>query len=107
MFTVSPNAAYSTRLPAPTAPTTTGPVSTPTRTPNPSRPNARSTSPAYRVDLLDDPERGAHGALGVVLVGRRRAEQREHAVAGQVLDGAAERLDRADHARDGVADDRA
>jgi hypothetical protein len=56
-------------------------------------------------DLVDHPERGAHGAFGVVLVGRRRAEQREHAVAGQVLDGAAERLHRTDHARDGVVDD--
>ena len=56
-------------------------------------------------DLVDHPERGAHGAFGIVLVGGRRAEQREHAVARQVLHGAAERLHRTDHARDRVVDD--
>ncbi len=45
-FTASPIAPYSTREPAPTAPTTTGPDSTPTRTPNPSIPQLRRTSSA-------------------------------------------------------------
>ena len=47
VLTASPSAAYSTRLPAPIAPTTTGPVWTPTRTPNPSTSHPRSTSRAY------------------------------------------------------------
>ena len=46
VFTASPSALYSTRPPAPIAPTTTSPVSTPTRTPNPPTPQPRSTSAA-------------------------------------------------------------
>ena len=68
-------------------------------------PHARSTSRAYSAISSDDLQRRAHRALGVVLVRDRRAEQREHAVAREVLDGAAERFDRPDHARHGVADD--
>ena len=56
-------------------------------------------------DLLDDPQRRAHRALGIVLVGRRGTEERQDAVAGEVLDRAAERLHGADHARHGVAHD--
>ena len=37
-------------------------------------------------------------------MGGRRAEQRQHAVAGQILDGAAEALDRVHHPGDRVAD---
>ena len=54
--------------------------------------------------LLHDPQSGEEGALGVVLVRDRRAEEREHAVAGQVLDRPAERLDRPDDPADRVAD---
>src|SRR6476659_767712 len=46
-LTASPRAAYSTRPPPPISPTTTRPVWTPTRTPNPPTPHPRSTSPAY------------------------------------------------------------
>ena len=46
-LTVSPNAAYSTRDPAPTSPSTTGPVATPIRTPKPSAPQPRRTSRPY------------------------------------------------------------
>ena len=38
-------------------------------------------------------QRGAHGPLGVVLVGDRRAEQGDDGVAEQLVDAAAERLD--------------
>ena len=40
-----------------------------------------------------DRERGAHGALGVVLVPDGRAEEREEAVAGELRDGAVEAPD--------------
>ena len=39
------------------------------------------------------PQRGAHGPLGVVLVGDRRAEQGDDGVAEQLVDAAAEQLD--------------
>ena len=39
------------------------------------------------------PQRGPHGALGVVLVGDRRAEQGDDGVAEQLVDAPAERLD--------------
>ena len=54
--------------------------------------------------LLHDPQAGEERAFGVVLVRDGRAEEREHAVAGEVLDRAAERLDRTDDPADGVAD---
>ena len=54
--------------------------------------------------LLHDPQSSEEGALGVVLVRDGRAEEREHTVARQVLDRAAERLDRSHDAADGVAD---
>jgi hypothetical protein len=53
----------------------------------------------------DDAQAGADGALSVVLVRDRCAEQREDPVAGQVLDGPAERLDGLDHAPNGAAQD--
>ena len=53
---------------------------------------------------LDDAERGADRALGIVLVRHRRAEQREDPVAGEVLDRAAERLDRIHHPPNGAAE---
>ena len=47
--------------------------------------------------LLDcevaDRERRAHGPLGIVLVRRRRAEERHHGVADELLDGAAVALE--------------
>ena len=46
---------------------------------------------------LDD-ERRSHGALRVVAVGERRAEDAHHRVADELLDDAAERLDLAAHA---------
>ena len=105
MFTASPSAEYSTRLPAPIAPTTTGPVWTPTRTPNPCHTPRVLDLAGVVGDLLDDLQGRAHRALGIVFVRGRGAEQRQHAVSGEVLDRPAERLDRSDHARHGVADD--
>ena len=49
---------------------------------------------AVRADhRLAHGERRAHGALGVVAVGDRRAEDAHHRVADELLDDAAERLD--------------
>ncbi len=76
----------------------------PTRTPNPSTRHAASTSRAYDADVLDDAEPGADRSLGIVLVGHGRTEEGEDAVAGEVLDRAAERFDRVDHPRDRVGD---
>ena len=53
--------------------------------------------PQARVELGhggDEVERGAHGALGVVLVGDRRAPDGHHRVADELLDRAAVALDR-------------
>jgi len=56
----------------------------------------RELQPMLRVELLDrveDTERGSDGSLGVVLVRRRRTEDRHHRVADELLDRAAEALD--------------
>ena len=45
------------------------------------------------VDLVDQAQAGAHGALGVVLVQRGHAEDGDHGVADELLDGAAVGLD--------------
>ena len=62
---------------------------------SPVRTPARAWSPgcsaAHGVDQL---ERGADGALGVVLVRDRRAPDRHDRVADELLDGAAVPLDR-------------
>ena len=52
------------------------------------------------VDLVDQAQAGAHGALGVVLVEGGDAEDGDHGVADELLDGAAVGLD--DAARDRV-----
>jgi len=44
-------------------------------------------------NCLDDAQSGTHGALGVVLVRDRRAEDSHYCVANELLDGAAEALD--------------
>ena len=44
-------------------------------------------------DRVDDPQPSAHRALGIVLVRHRRAEDRHHRVADELLDRAAEALD--------------
>ena len=46
-----------------------------------------------RVDLVDQTQAGAHGALGVVFMQRRHAEDGDHGVADVLLDGAAVGLD--------------
>ena len=46
-----------------------------------------------RVDLVDEAQTGAHGALGVVLVQGGHAEDGDHGVADELLDGAAVGLD--------------
>ena len=102
---MSPNAAYSTREPAPTSPTTTAPVAAPTRTPKPSAPQPRPHLASVLLHLGDDAERAANGTLGVVLARRRRAEEREDSVTGEILDVAAERLDLADDPRNRLAHD--
>ena len=48
---------------------------------------------AELADALDDPERGADGALRVVLVGERNPECRHHGVPGELLHDAAVRRD--------------
>ena len=64
--------------------TAASPVSTP----------ARAWMPVPRLrDRVDELERGAHGALGVVLVGDRRAPDGHHRVADELLDRAAVALD--------------
>ena len=50
------------------------------------------------LDRLQDPEGGAHGPLGVVLVRDRRAEDGHHGVADELLDRPAEALDVGLHA---------
>ena len=45
------------------------------------------------VAALDDRDGRPDGALGVVLVGGRHAEDRKHGVAGELLDGSAVRVD--------------
>src|SRR5207247_3193862 len=74
--------------------------------------NAESIDPpapphvaAVFLHLAEDSQRRAHRALCVVLTRRRRAEQRQHTVARQVLDMTAEPFDLADDARDGLTDD--
>ena len=52
------------------------------------------------VDLVDQPQAGAHGALGVVLVQYGHAEDGDHGVADELLDRAAVGLHR--RAGDGV-----
>ena len=71
MFTVSPNAAYSTRDPAPTSPTTTAPVAAPTRTPKPSAPQPRRTSRAYSSisPMMRSAQRTARSASSSRVVG--------------------------------------
>ena len=78
--------------PAPISPSTTGPVPTPTRTPKPSTPQAsRDLGRVWRISsAIADPRAGP---LRVVLGGDGRTEEREHAVACQVLDVPAELLD--------------
>ena len=56
-------------------------------------------------DVLRDAHGGTQRPLGVVLVRDGGAEQRQDAVAGQVLDRSAEGLDRVHDARHGLADD--
>ena len=60
---------------------------------------------AVGVHLLHDPQRRAQRALGVVLVRDRCAEEGEDAVAGEILDVAAEPIDVGDDAGDRFADD--
>ena len=47
------------------------------------------------LDRVEDLQRGADGALGIVLVGRRDAERGHHGVTGELLDRAAVGLDTA------------
>ncbi len=60
---------------------------------------------AVGADVPGDLQGRQDRPFGVVLVRRGRAEQGQHAVAGQVLDGPAERLDRPDDAGHGLAHD--
>ena len=56
------------------------------------RPCSRFTSRAYFAQIVAQLQRRVAGALGVVLVGDRRAEQRHDAVAGVLVDGALEAM---------------
>ena len=55
-------------------------------------------------DLLDDPEAREDRTLGIVLVRYGGAEQGEQTVAGEILHGPPEAVDRGDHPRHGLAD---
>ena len=57
--------------------------------------------------LLLHPERGVERALRMILMRDRRAEQREHAVAGRLHDVAAVAMRRVHHQRERRIDDRA
>ena len=94
-FTASPIAVYSRRRSEPTCPTITGPVLMPTRT---SRSSPRSPLHLLLVagDPRDDVETCPDRALGVVLVGDRRAEEREDRVAHQAGEGSLVAVDRRD-----------
>ena len=94
VFTASPITVYSS--PAWT-PATTSPVLSPTRSPD-GAPPPRSSSSTRRTARCIDSE-APDGPLGVVLVRDRRAEDRHDAVAGQLVDVTAERLDRAGQRR--------
>jgi hypothetical protein len=78
VFTASPVAPYSMREPAPTGPSTTSPLSIPTRTERP---------PAVGSDFFDDPQARAYGSLGTVLVRQGRSEKCEYAVSREILNG--------------------
>ena len=60
----------------------------------------RSPFPLYTPDRVDDRGRGAHRALGVVLVREGRSEDRHHGVARELLQRAAEALHFAPGARE-------
>ncbi len=74
------------RRSSPIRPTTTSPELRPIRTAR-SSPLSRRTSSASARELARHLERGRAGALGVVLVGDRGAEERHDAVAGVLVDG--------------------
>ena len=78
----------------------------PILTANPEIPHAASTSLGVLADDLEDAERRAGGALGVVLVRGRDAEVGADAVALVGLHRAAVLLDRAAHHRHALADER-
>ena len=52
---------------------------------------------SHAVELLDDAQAGTHRPLGVVLVHHRHAEDADHGVADELLDGAAMGLDDRTH----------
>ena len=56
-----------------------------------------------RSDLFDDPQTRTNGSFRIVLVRGRSPEDRQHAVAREVLHVAVERLDRDHHAGDRLA----
>ena len=74
---------------SPIAPTTTSPELRPMRTEKLS-PCSRRSSRGVRAKLLLQMQGRVAGALGVILVRDRRAEQRHDAVAGVLVDGALE-----------------
>ena len=78
-------------MPCPSAPrvTAASPVCTPARR----RSSATPLSTAEDRHGVDEVERGAHRALGVVLPRHGRAPERHHRVADELLDGAAVALD--------------
>ena len=89
VLTTSPDAIPSPASGRASSATSASPVVTPMRT---------SSSPSSRQRVADR-ERGADGALRVVLVRDGRAEDRHHGVADELLDRAAEALELRAHAR--------
>ena len=55
--------------------------------------SGRAVGTGHALEGLDDAQAGAHGALGVVLVHGGHAEDADHGVADELLDGAAVGLD--------------
>ena len=53
----------------------------------------RLLRPVLLGEPVADRQRGAHGSLGIVLVGYRRTEERHHSLADKLLDAAAEALE--------------
>ena len=74
------------RRSSPIRPTTTSPEFRPIRTAN-SRPALAPHVFGERTELARQIERGRAGALGVVFVGDRGAEERHDAIAGVLVDG--------------------
>ena len=92
--------------PSPIAPATTSPELIPIRAEK-LRPSARGAARPRTGDVVEHPQRRVAGALRVVLVGDRRPEDGHDPVAGELVDGALEAVDRLGEDREEALHDRA